>query len=104
MTQYEIIRAERVEISKCLGDYYRELSSWYANGNDPELLDTDRSFDSNSSRGKKLLKISKEQFGTIAINKDGYIKIICEYCNKTFIVNNIDRHKLYCDKRPDNDR
>ena len=98
---YEKIRIERVEAAKTIGDYYRDvISYWYALGNDPDELDTRKTFRPDSSRGKKLLLRAKKQFNNkLEMTEDGYVKIRCEYCNKTFIINNIDLHSLSCDKR-----
>ncbi len=102
MDNYETLRQEKVAQAKCVGDYYRDVVSyWYACNNDPDLLDTVKSFQLDSRRGKKLLALAAKQFGgKLEVNKDGFVKIICEYCNHTYTVNNIDIHQISCSKRP----
>lgn len=95
--QYERLRLDRISSAKILGDYYRLLSLSFNSGHDECPLI--RPIDLLSVHGRNLLnRACNQSNGNLKKNKDGFITICCNYCNKTFIINEIDQHERECEE------
>jgi len=93
--RYEKIRRERVSRAEQTGNYYRKLSLHY-NG-EYENIPTLRPLDLLSDYGQALIARALSQ-GPLNKNKDCFIKLLCRFCNRTFIINDVDQHERECDK------
>ena len=94
--RYEKIRLDRVDASRIIGEYYRALSMFFAGyGQCPTI----RPLNLSSIHGKNLVKRAKNQNnGILKKNKNGIITITCDFCNRTFLIYDIDQHENQCEK------
>src|ERR1035441_2280008 len=92
---YGEIQFQRQEASRLIGEYYRAVSLFLNGGYFPRP-DT-FALDLESKHGRYLLARANQQYhNKLEKTQDGFIKIRCEYCAKTYRIQDIDQHQRDC--------